>query len=340
VPPIRLSTAAACAAVLCATQRASAADEPSRPLARLEFVRDAGAEACPDELALRNAVADRLGSDPFWPAAARAVSVLLDRDGRRFRARVILRDAASGKILGTRVLTSAEKDCTELFAALSLAVSIAVDPESATRAPRSDPSPSEPSTSATPPESAATHPAPAPPDAPPPPVDAPSRAPTRPFVPRILGGAMLALGTSPEPEPGFRLGGSFAWARFAIDIEARADAPVAPKSFGRDGELRTYPVLFGAMPCARFGALSACASGHVGFLHGSSSSDARARVTVLAAVGTRVAVEVPARGRLFTQIHTDVMVPLTPTHLLVHGRTVWSVAPVAEASGLAAGVRF
>jgi hypothetical protein len=339
VSSIRLSTAAACAAVLCAPQRASA-DEPSRALARLEFVRDAGAEACPDELALRNAVADRLGSDPFWPAAPRAVAVVLDREGHRFRARVLLRDAASGKILGTRVLTSAEKECTELFSALALAVAIAVDPESATRAPRSDPSPSETSTSAPPPQRAATHPEPAPPVAPPPPVDASRRASATPFVLRILGGAMLALGTSPEPEPGFRVGGSFSGGRFSIDVEARADAPVAAKSFGRDGGLRTYPVLFGAIPCARFGAFSACASGHVGFLRGSSSADPRPRVTVLATLGTRVAVEVPARGRLFAQIHTDLMVPVTPTHLLVHGRTVWSVAPVAEASGLAAGVRF
>jgi hypothetical protein len=324
--------------VLCATPRASA-DEPSRALARLEFVRDVGAEACPDELALRNAVADRLGSDPFWPAAPRAVSVVLDRADRRFRGRVLLRDAASGKVLGTRVLTSADKDCAELFAAVAFAVSIAVDPESATRTRRPDRSAS-PATSPPPPEAPPPRPAPAPPPPPPQPVDAPRPASAKRFHARILGGGVLALGTSPVPELGFRLAGGLSGHRWSVDLEARADAPAASKSFARDGDLQTYPAIVGAVPCARFGPLSGCATAHVGLLHGSSSSDARARVTALATLGARVALEVPAAGRLFAQLHAELMVPLTPTHLIVNNRTLWSVAPVVEASGLAAGVRF
>jgi hypothetical protein len=136
------------------------------------------------------------------------------------------------------------------------------------------------------------------------------------------------------------LAGGLSGDRWSIDVEARADAPAASKSFARDGGLRTYPVIVGAVPCARFGPLSGCATAHVGVLHGSSSSDARARVTPLAALGTRVALEVPAAGRLFARLHAELMVPLTPTHLIVHNRTLWSVAPVAETSGLAAGVRF
>jgi hypothetical protein len=148
------------------------------------------------------------------------------------------------------------------------------------------------------------------------------------------------LGTSPVPEPGFLLAGGLSSRRWSVDLEVRADAPAASKSFARDGDLRTYPVIVGAVPCARFGPLSGCATAHVGLLHGSSSVDARAHVTALATLGTRVALEAPASGRLFARLHVELMVPLTPTHLIVHDRTVWSVAPVVEASGLAAGVRF
>jgi len=157
---------------------------------------------------------------------------------------------------------------------------------------------------------------------------------------RILGGGVLALGTSPVPEPGFLLAGGLAGHRWSVDVEARADAPAASKSFARDGDLRTYLVMIGAVPCARFGPLSGCATANLGVLHGSSSLDAGAHVTVLATLGARVALEVPATGRLFARLHADLMVPLTPTHLIVQGRTVWSVAPVAETTGLAAGVRF
>src|SRR6185503_8095001 len=114
---------AACAA-LPATARS---DEPGRARAHLLYVREAGAERCPDEAQLRAQVAARLGYDPFSASAPSTISVTLRRSARGLLARIELVDR-TGEVTGARSLTAPEPDCVALAQAVELAVSLAVDP--------------------------------------------------------------------------------------------------------------------------------------------------------------------------------------------------------------------
>ncbi len=105
--------------------------------ARLLYVRGSGAETCPDEEAIRQAVAARLGYEAFKADAILGIAVSVSKDEHLLRARVLL-ERANGQSIGERELTSGPYECTELASAIELAISIAIDPHVLTRqAPRS-----------------------------------------------------------------------------------------------------------------------------------------------------------------------------------------------------------
>src|SRR5580658_7755914 len=108
--------------ILTATQLALAT-----PSARLVYSRGPGAESCPDEAALRKAVASRVGYDPFFAWAEKTiVASLLRVDPKGFVARVHLVDGA-GVEHGSRELRS-DQTCADLLDAAALAIAIAIDP--------------------------------------------------------------------------------------------------------------------------------------------------------------------------------------------------------------------
>lgn len=108
--------------------------------ARLRYERGAGTEGCPDEEALRNSVAARLGYDPFAEDAARTVRAKVESASGERVATVKL-EAADGRILGERRLTSRAANCSELAAAMELAITIAIDPLVLTRPTPTPPPP-------------------------------------------------------------------------------------------------------------------------------------------------------------------------------------------------------
>src|SRR5579862_6532539 len=57
-----------------------------QPRVHLLFVRERGAERCPDEAGVRAAVAARLGYDPFADAAPSTVSVIFGPSGHGLHA--------------------------------------------------------------------------------------------------------------------------------------------------------------------------------------------------------------------------------------------------------------
>src|SRR5438445_384015 len=93
----------------------------------LRYERSGAAAACADEGGMRDAVAARLGYDPFVATADQQLTILLDRRGGEWQARIDLADAARGK-RGARSLSSRDKTCDELVSAVSLAVALAIDP--------------------------------------------------------------------------------------------------------------------------------------------------------------------------------------------------------------------
>ena len=101
--------------------------------ARLVYSRTAEASRCADEKELRQAVARRLGYDPFVAVSMNTIVAELRGDGEGLRARVyVIHDGNSAG--GTRELTAPTRNCTELIAAVALAMSIAVDPDALDRA--------------------------------------------------------------------------------------------------------------------------------------------------------------------------------------------------------------
>lgn len=102
------------------------------PTTRLTYQRGAGAEHCPDEAVLREAVSARLGYDPFFPWANRTIVARIEADGGIVRGFVELLDE-QGVVRGSRKLHAKENQCEELVSGMALAISIAIDPTSLDR---------------------------------------------------------------------------------------------------------------------------------------------------------------------------------------------------------------
>ena len=120
------TVAAACASGLFVVALATAGTASASTSARLVYARAPEASSCPDESALRSAVAARLGYDPFFPWARQTVVIQVWRENRKYKARIQLVDEA-GLAHGTRGLSSDQATCAELFDAAALAISIAMD---------------------------------------------------------------------------------------------------------------------------------------------------------------------------------------------------------------------
>ena len=165
--------------------------------ARFSWVRLPGAETCADAATLRAKVIARLGRDPFSETAPHSIEGTVGHEGKRWVARLFVRDADTGALRGQRELSSEEAACSALDPGITLALALAIDPDGAL-----SPAPSvSVSTSA----SASTSHVPKPiPSAVV--VPAPSVAPAvAPDPPAILGLAVAGLGLVPRLGPGAML---------------------------------------------------------------------------------------------------------------------------------------
>jgi hypothetical protein len=178
------------------------------PSARLVYSRSADAASCPDEVALRSAVAARVGYDPFFPSAKRAILASTTRRGRDFVASVELVDE-DGIAHGARGL-HVDGDCGGLIDAAALA--IAIDP---TLLERPTPAPSPPPKNVHPPQDALPIPPTAASATPPPPAAPPATvvAPTRRSIAfDASGGVAVSAGVAPREALGARVDTYVYWA--------------------------------------------------------------------------------------------------------------------------------
>ena len=111
--------------VLLASQRAAAF-----PSSRLVYVRGPGAEDCPDQVAVREAVKKRLGYDPFFPSSDKTIIARVLREADQLRGEVELVDE-HGTQVGRREFSAPVDQCDQLVRAMALSISIAIDPKSA-----------------------------------------------------------------------------------------------------------------------------------------------------------------------------------------------------------------
>ncbi len=300
-----------------------------RPAFRFVYEREPGAERCPDETGIREAVAARLGYDPFPASAAPAapeLSVLLGRDGAGLHARITLADAA-GRPLGERNLAARSADCGDLGRAVVLALSLAID------------APAAPAQEAPlPPAASVPRPAPALPAA-----SRTSRAPPRPRANQrweVGVGASGALGAAPGPALGVDVEAAARWSSFSLGLGGRADLPATQQAAG--GSAEAHLLFAELVPCYRHWLLGACGLLAAGTeqADGVGYAGSRHAGTFYTAAGARAFVDVPIRQPLALRIWADLLVPLARTTLLVGAQPVWATPDVSGLLGLAAVLRL
>ncbi len=276
--------------------------------ARLVYALDALAlPDCPDATAVRKAVGERLGYDPFWEWAPQTIVLQVGRDRGQYFARVVKVDPEGRSV--TRAIPP-DADCHQVVAAAALAISIALDlapaPTAAVVEPESSPSALTPASQ--PPAAPTLLPQAAPAEA-----RGSSAPPLR--TPRLAFGAGVSAFSGIIPAPG---ASAFAFAEFrrrtmSIGGELQVSTAIASPQF-RGG--------WGAaalVPCARFGATSLCALGEIGWVQvwstGAKSSGSDGAPFV--ALGGRARLDVPFSAQAFVRLQGDFLIEAYGPRLVV-----------------------
>ena len=306
------------------------------PTSRLTYARGTGAETCPAEPIIRQAVAARLGYDPFFATAEKTIVARIQRSRDDLRATVELVDDR-GIVRGVREFKARNGQCDELVATMALAISIAIDPTNpgvlgGTPKPRPDPPQPTPASLERPapanrPIAAASPPAP-------PEADAPEPDPGREEAAielRAATAAFGALGTAPAPTTGLALSIGFRKGAGALHAEGRAELPASTADNG-SGRVRTSLWAGALVPCLHVDPLSVCAPVWLGSLRAQGIGFPASYVdhALYAAIGLRVGVEIPLSSRWAFSPAVEVLGPLFPADLSVDGISQWK-APALSA---------
>jgi hypothetical protein len=304
------------AAALCSICLVSPSFGQTRNTVRLAYSRGPGAESCPEERALRDAVLDLLGYDPFRADAKEDIDARVVRGPGGLEAAIDLLDE-SGRSRGVRRLLSRRQDCAQLASALALALAIAVDPLMADRV------------------SAGLEPAPLPADRPAP-VAKQSQPPPDRVAPTVRRLGFLAhgtLGAAPGPAPGFDLIADLRRGRFSVSIDARVDLPASKDVPG--GTISGWLATGSLVGCVHHHFVAGCALLGAGALRvdGHDLENARGATEPLAVAGARAALEIPLSQSLAAMVHADLYGTLIETAVLVGGQEAWKTPPVSGAAG-------
>jgi hypothetical protein len=308
--------------------------------ARLTYEVMAGAEACPGERSVHEQVALRLGYDPFHDDAAERVSVRLSPRPGGLRA--VITTAQPGEAPASRELDSDGAGCEELLQSVVLTVSLAIDPMSLTRAPRT---PEPPGSVVMPPQTEAP---PAPPPAPLPPSEA-AAAPRNPWDVEMsaavrAGYALLPGGGSVGPLVDLRVGKG-GWALLA---EAGADLPTgSANNPNGKGSVSASLLRGGLGACAVPAWFIACAEVDGGALEGTGQGSASVTgltgSSVYLDAAAAAGVDLALTSALRLEILADLVVPITRTTLgfgVVDGKEVPAWRSPALAGLLTAGLGY
>lgn len=315
----------------------SAAASPS---ARLVYVRNAGTESCPDESAVRSAVAARLGYDPFFPSAAETMFIELSKEKSGYRARVKLVDDKSN-VRGTREIAERGASCSGMIDTLALSISIAIDPDSLTRAPTSEPAPA---TEPTPNDTAAlprtAEPVPAMPAAPqevrrtaPPPSVRPSLRVEALFAPAVW------ISSGPPLAVGGELGARLRWPSVSVGLELRGDAPASRVVRNVDVTLGFFGGSFVA--CGHSTIFFACARGTLGAMTATSNASAsRDDSTLRLLTGASVGTEIPVGASFQLLVRAIGNVALGNQTIVLNRANVHDLPRLSAALEVGGVVRF
>ena len=328
--------------------------QPTRGVAgvssRLIYGRPPDVRDCPDEAALRRAVAERLGYDPFVAQARTTVVAEVFRDGGILKARAHWM-GEDGITRGSRELVSDGNDCKELVSALALAVSIALDPIASTGAPPPSPEVAVPVDAGSAPGSDDVDPAPTPisvtpvahesrsaaADAPPPRRrDAPQHA----WGLAVGARGFVQTGLLPAAGAGIAAFARFRSAGFwSLALEGQADLPASRNATDGPGRVEAWSLTASLIPCAHYSVAGLCALGTIGQIlsEGSGVTAPRSDSAFYASLGLRALLGWELGQAIGVELHTDLIAPVGRTELTLNSRDVWQAPAVGGAFG--AGLR-
>lgn len=305
--------------------------------ARLVYLRAGTAEGCPDQSALKQAVARRLGYDPFLLSASHTVIAEVSGNGDALKARARLLDDA-GIVLGSRELSaSGSEGCSELLASLALAISLTLDPM-APAAVESEPAPAADhgSLSTDKPVRPSAESTILPRRAPlarTPPVDAPPQPKRVPLHWRLRAGVLATAQWVPALSPGASLGASVRHGAWELGLDA---AGVASQTQRSDQGLSAKVSLayLALSPCLRIGMAGVCAFGSLGRYAalGSGVAQPRAGDHWHGAAGVRLMTELSLSARWSLIAVADGVRTLSRPGFTVAGQEIFS--PPAWAANL------
>lgn len=273
--------------------------------------------SCPDASVLRDAVAIRLGYDPFVADAPRTVALTVARDAEGIRAEVRIIEA-DGSLGGRREIVDVGP-CAELVDTLVLAVSIAIDPARAMGAPAPEPEPvSEPEPVAATPDSTGS------------PTAQPTTTPDIRTLQFRLGIAGHA-GLSPGVTGAIRLEVRLRWGLFSIGLDG-----VLPEIPTASAGASAWRAGIGVVPCVHLdwdaqGGFAGCAIVDVGAIVGEGPRQASAPFVTL---GARAEVTFVLERVLLLGAHADLLVTPTPTDARIFETIVWGTGYVGGALGV------
>ena len=292
----------------------------------LRVERRAGAEACPDEPALRDAVQARIANASLPPPTERTFSVTYRLAETTFDATIRLL-GSDGVARGQRVLHSSGTDCRALLDAVALAISIALQMEDSS--PESGPpQPQQPWPSAFDPDDV--------PQADALPASAPAPPPSVAWSVGAEGG--LAFGAAPAPALAGALDLDARVSDWALELDLAALAP-ATEGVAGGGAVQTWTVGAALRPCRWLGPFEACASVAIDRIEGSGEGIPHPATSdgVFAVLGGRLAVEIPV-SVLAIRASANLGAPLQRPSVSIDSVAVWTMPPVSGSVG--AGVAF
>ena len=325
------------------------------PTARLVMVQEAALTGCVDEAELARMVVARLSYDPFSMSADATLLVRVAQQKTALTGSVEVVDEQRVS-RGTREIAIASGRCDELLEALSLSISIAIDPQAAMAATaRADEPP--PAVASTPPEPTAT-----PPATPEPPMTSPA---TTPVVDARRAPNGLQCGTEVEREgqassgavyglgvEGISMVGVAPTSAFGAGLEARrksgrwrlgvgARLVTGSGGVGHDAELRTNVAAGQVTGCFEPGAFAYCALALVGATWARANVELpRTDSAVFAAFGARVGMTAPLSGAWAFLAHAELVGVPAPVRAKVDEQTIWSAPSVAGGFSIGISRRF
>lgn len=315
---------------------------------RLDFRREAGAEACPDEQDFRDALTAHIRRQLIDPSSTSKLVVRLQAKAGWYRGVASLRDP-SGSASWTISLGPIPRDCAAVAENLALAIAIKIDPAGKRKAPTIPPHEHrlfgvDGELPAMPDPPAPQPPIPLPPTPPPPPRDAPPPPPPRDPEQRVRLGAAagIALGALPSLAPIVSVDVGVRWRDLPLSV-ALEGSVATPMSADLQGSLHVVHVTAfrgtgAGIACGHFlRFLFACGRVALGAVHATGIATglvAQPATVFYGGLGPRVGAEFPlGTEHLLARVFGDVLFTLGRPELQAGGASVWEASLVSGTAG-------